>query len=123
VPSDHLELGRLGEDRAADWYRQHGYAILARNWRGGTQGSGAGEIDLVCARGELLVICEVKTRRSGTFGSPAEAVTAAKQQRLRRAALAFLAHPPGGRARYYNDIRFDVASVRGRTVEVLEGAF
>ncbi len=107
----------------AAWYRQHGYAVLARNWRGGAVVRGAGEIDLVCAQGELLVICEVKTRRTGTFGSPAEAVTPAKQQRLRRGALAFLAHPPGGRARYYRDIRFDVASVRGTTVEVLEGAF
>jgi putative endonuclease len=120
---DHLELGRLGEGRVAAWYRQHGYAVLARNWRHGERGSGAGEIDLVCVRGELLVICEVKTRRNGRFGAAAEAVTPVKQQRLRRGALAFLAHPPDGRTRYYTDIRFDVASVSGSTVEVLEGAF
>jgi len=120
---DPALLGRLAEGRVAAWYLERGYAVLARNWRYGERGSGAGEIDLVCTRGGLLVICEVKARRNRSFGAPAEAVTPAKQHRLRRGALAFLAHPPGGRTRYYCDIRFDVASVEGSTVEVLEGAF
>ena len=43
---------------------------------------GADEIDLLVAFGGLLVAVEVKTRRGG---DPAEAFTAAKAERLRRA--------------------------------------
>jgi putative endonuclease len=70
------------------------------------------------------VFCEVKTRRSDAFGLPAEAVTPAKQARIRRLAVQWLAE----HARRANVLRFDVASVtldgRGRwIVDVLEAAF
>ena len=45
-----------------------------------------GEIDLVCRRGPELVIVEVKTRTSETFGTPAEAVGARKRRALAAAA-------------------------------------
>ena len=72
-----------------------------------------------------VVFCEVKTRRGTAFGSPAEAVTLAKQRRLRRLAARWMAQHPGVRAR---ELRFDVASVlalRGETpvIDVIEGAF
>ena len=78
-------LGRFGEERAAAHYRAHGYAVLERNWR-----CAAGEIDLICARGRTLVVCEVKARSRTTHGHPLEAVTPAKQRRLRRLAAAYL---------------------------------
>ena len=84
--------GSAGEDRAADWYRAAGYEVLARNWR-----CAEGELDLVVARPGELVFCEVKTRTSDRFGLPAEAVTAAKQRRLRLLAARFLAEHPLGR--------------------------
>jgi len=78
----------------------------------------------VVARGGTLVFCEVKTRRSDRFGVPAEAVTVAKQRRLRRIAAAFLAEHTGR----HPTIRFDVVEVRvgddGSTVLTrIEGAF
>lgn len=109
-------LGRSGEDAAAEWYRAAGYEVVARNWR-----CRLGEIDLVCRRGRVLVICEVKARSSARFGSPLEAVTAAKQRRLRRLAAAYLdGAGEGGRAAV---VRFDVAAVLGGEVEVVEAAF
>lgn len=107
-------LGRAGEDLAAAWYEARGYTIVARNWR-----CREGEIDLVVRRGRTLVVCEVKTRSSTAFGAPYEAVTPAKQARLRGLALAFL---KANRVRGAQ-LRFDVASVLGRHVEVLEAAF
>lgn len=89
--------------------------MLDRNWR-----TRQGEIDLVLRRDDLVVFCEVKTRTSTVFGEPFEAVTRTKQARLRRLAADWLRSAPGA-GRY--ELRFDVASVRGATVEVLEAAF
>jgi len=107
-------LGHFGEDRAVAHYRTHGYAVLERNWRGA-----AGEVDLICARGGTLVVCEVKTRSRATYGHPLEAVTPAKQQRLRRLAAAYLR----SQDRRWAEVRFDVATVLGGTLHVVEGAF
>jgi len=110
----HL-LGRSGEDQAAAWYAAHGYEVLTRNWR-----CRAGELDLIVARGRLVVFCEVKSRSSEQFGAPAEAVTRDKQMRIRRLAARWLADAAPARPRA---IRFDVACVLDGSVEVLEGAF
>ena len=106
--------GAFGEDRVARWYEANGYEVLARNWR-----RRSGELDLVVAKAGLVVFCEVKARTSTAFGSPFEAVTPAKQARLRRLAGEWLAATGGGRS----DVRFDVAAVLSGKVEVLEGAF
>lgn len=78
-------LGRYGEDLAARYLHQQGYAVVARNWR-----CEHGEIDIVAHDGHTTVVCEVKTRRSLTHGDPREAVTPAKLMRLRRLALCWL---------------------------------
>jgi putative endonuclease len=107
-------FGRRGEELAAAWYRQAGYELVARNWR-----CSEGELDLVLRRPGTVVFCEVKSRSSDRFGLPVEAVTPAKQRRLRVLAARFLReHPQRGATP-----RFDVASVMGDHIEVLEGAF
>ena len=110
-------MGARGEQLAADWYTTRGYEVVARNWR-----CRQGELDLVVRRDGELVFCEVKSRTSDRYGLPAEAVTPAKQRRLRQLATLFLSSPDwaGGRA---GALRFDVAAVMGRRVEVIEGAF
>jgi putative endonuclease len=85
----HQALGRYGESLAARHLTGQGMVVLDRNWR-----CPAGEIDLVLRDGRVLVICEVKTRSSTTCGSPLEAVTSTKLERLRRLAAHWLeAHP------------------------------
>ena len=64
--------------------------LLDRNWR-----CREGEIDLVLADGDEIVVCEVKTRRSTRFGTPVEAITRAKKARLRRLAGCWLAEHRG----------------------------
>lgn len=117
-----LALGATGEELAARWYTGSGYQVLARNWR-----CGDGELDLIVARGGLVVFCEVKTRRGAAFGTPVEAVTVGKQRRLRHLAGRWLAGraPDGPR---FPDVRFDVASVVAApgsepVLEIIEGAF
>jgi len=115
-------LGTLGEAAAEQWYEARGYVVADRNWR-----CSDGEIDLVVRSPEAtVVICEVKTRSSTAFGTPFDAVTAAKQRRLRRLAACWLASRAAGTG--YAQVRFDVAAVtlgpRGAlAVEVIEGAF
>jgi len=116
VASDaRRRLGDAGEDAVAGWYRANGYRVVARNWR-----CRDGELDLVMARGRQLVFCEVKARSDDRFGAPAEAVTRAKQARIRRLAARWLDEAATVRA---GVIRFDVAGVLDGRVEVLEGAF
>jgi putative endonuclease len=78
----HLALGRRGEDLAARylWDSEH-LLVLARNWR-----CSEGELDLVLTDGRQLVFCEVKTRTSNAYGTPAESVTDRKAHRVRRLA-------------------------------------
>lgn len=112
------ELGRAGEAAAAFHLESGGMTIVARNYR-----CRIGEIDLVALDGNVLVIVEVKTRAGMGFGRPSEAVTPAKQGRLRRLASAYLAErrPP------QRDVRFDVVEVVGRPgsfrIEHLRDAF
>ena len=111
-----IALGRAVEERAAGWYLEHGYRVVDRNWR-----CSEGEIDLVAVRrrDRLVVFCEVKARRSGRFGTAAEAVGRDKQARLRVLAGRWLAeHRAGATA-----IRFDVAAWDGGRFEVVEAAF
>jgi putative endonuclease len=74
-------LGRFGEQLAVHHLQATGLEVLDRNWR-----CSIGEIDIVARDGDTLVICEVKTRRSLTFGHPVAAVTPIKLRRLRRLA-------------------------------------
>lgn len=113
-------MGARGEDLVAAWYTGLGYAVLSRNWR-----CREGELDLVVARDGDVVFCEVKTRTGSGFGAPAEAVTAAKQRRLRRLAARWLGEQP---SRGFDEIRFDVACVTLEPgakpdLEVIEAAF
>lgn len=71
------QLGRWGEQLAAQHLEQQGYKILERNWR-----CRRGELDLVAKAGEILVFVEVKTRRGRDYGLPEEALTYHKRQKL-----------------------------------------
>ncbi|MEU5212110.1 YraN family protein [Streptomyces sp. NPDC020742] len=97
-------LGRYGEDLAVRRLTEAGMRILGRNWR-----CREGEIDIVAADGDALVICEVKTRRAGRFEHPMAAVRPEKAARLRRLAERWLERhggpPPGG-------VRIDVIGVQ-----------
>ena len=81
--------GAAGEDIAEKYLEKHGYRVIARNYS-----IARGEIDIAAYRRGTVVIAEVKTRSGYRFGRAAEAVDEVKQQRIRRAADAFLSATP-----------------------------
>lgn len=115
LPAPRQRLGRHGERLTARWYRSRGYTVLDQNWR-----CPAGELDLVVARDDTVVFCEVKTRSGGRYGSAVEAVTARKQARLRRLATQWLRTADGP---HWPRLRFDVAAIDHGRLQVIEGAF
>jgi putative endonuclease len=79
------EVGTRGEDFAVRYLTARGYRIHSRNFR-----CRLGEIDIVAEEQGKLVFVEVKTRHGDRYGLPQEAVTPAKQERLRRLAQYYL---------------------------------
>ena len=70
-------------------------------------------------RGDIVAFVEVKTRASDAYGDPALAVTARKQVRLRRLGASWLA----ANSVHGVSVRFDVVSILGVRVRVIESAF
>jgi putative endonuclease len=111
-------LGDVGEELAVGRLVTLGYRILDRNYR-----CPLGELDCIAVKNRTLVFLEVKTRTSGDFGGPLEAVDRRKRRKLTRLAQYYVAQKRLG------DVpqRFDVVAVwldKGcPRVEVIENAF
>lgn len=82
---DRKKLGAWGESVAATHLEANGYMIVARNWR-----SRIGEIDLVAQKGAALAFVEVKTRRGRSHGTPEDAITPRKAQKLMQTVQSYL---------------------------------
>lgn len=95
-------LGDKGERAACRFLKKQGYRILARQYR-----NQFGEIDIIAIDRQCIVFAEVKTRTTADAGQPFEAVGLQKQQKLTKAALAWLK----GRGQMQQTARFDVISV------------
>ncbi|RLB95294.1 MAG: YraN family protein [Deltaproteobacteria bacterium] len=110
--------GVSGESFAVEVLEKNGYQILEQNYR-----TSLGEIDIIAREGDVLVFVEVKSRRTGQFGSPKLAVTAKKQRKISMVALEYLkqTRQNGEKA------RFDVVSIRfvpeQPDVEIIKNAF
>lgn len=94
------DVGRAGEALAREYLASIGYEILGCNLR-----LGRGEIDILARDGNVLVVVEVKTRRSTAFGRPEEQLTAGKLRALRVLATRVSATCPGAL------VRVDVVAV------------
>ncbi|MCF0176358.1 MAG: YraN family protein [Bacteroidales bacterium] len=114
------ETGRSGEQIACSYLESMGHVILERNWR-----TGHLEIDIVSRDGAGIHFVEVKTRRPPLVALPQDNVGHAKQQKLARAALAYL-NTVGGVGNS-EDCHFDVMGVllddENHSVEWVPDAF
>ena len=97
------EIGAVGERKAAEFLQRNGYTIVKTNYRVGR----LGEIDIIANDNEYICFIEVKTRRTSTFGSPGEAVTKTKQQKIRQIAAIYLTNT----RKMDSKVRFDVVEI------------
>lgn len=97
---EQRDLGRAGEEHAAQYYHRRGAEVIGRNVN-----FPVGELDLVVREPDgTVVFAEIKTRSTLDFGG-AESVTPGKRRRLRAAATRWLsAHRDLG----WVPVRFDV---------------
>ena len=63
--AEHNNIGRWGEQKAAEYLEQHGFRIIWRDWRDGHR-----DIDIVAIDADCLVVVEVKTRRNADLWRP-----------------------------------------------------
>lgn len=116
--SERAALGARAEQLACEHLERRGFEIVARNVRAGRL-----ELDVIARRGALLVVCEVRSRRSDRVMTPAQSVDYRKVAHVRAAAWRWLRENRPGTSQ----LRFDVASIvfdtpSGR-LNYLEGAF
>ncbi len=101
-----------GGQAAAKYLKTAGFRILDRNWR-----CPDGEIDIVAAERQVLVVCEVTIRSAERRGTAVAPVSRAKRTQLRRLAVRWLA-AHGARS---GQVRIDVLSLTagpgGYTIE------
>ena len=95
-------LGDRGENAAVRFLKKQGYRILDRQHR-----NMFGEIDIIALDGHCILFVEVKTRSADLHGQPFDAVNKAKQQKITRAALAWLKK----KRRLNQPARFDIVSI------------
>ncbi|MDD3464862.1 MAG: YraN family protein [Candidatus Cloacimonetes bacterium] len=115
------EIFHVGEDLAAKFLANKGYAIVARNFRAST-----GEIDIIATRDDLLVFVEVKTRSKHSIKQALMNVSFTKRKRITLTAQRYIIqHPECVKSR----IRFDLIVVLyfchtdSYQIEHLEDAF
>ena len=112
------KTGAAYEKLAGKYLEGQGYQILEYNFR-----CPAGEIDIIARDGEYLVFCEVKYRRDSRKGTPAEAVTRAKQKTISKCALFYMMMKGHDNA----PCRFDVVEISGtkgkESVRIIKNAF
>ena len=115
--SDTKGLGPAGEEIAAAYLAGKGYSIRHRNWR-----SGRTEIDIIAENSRFIVFAEVKTRSSGYWVHPSEAVNVPKQRTIIFAASNYIdTYGINREARF--DIITVIISEAGHEIDHIEGAY
>lgn len=115
---DRKIIGDTGEKLVAKHYKKNRYKLICTNYT-----TRLGEIDIIVQKGDMIVFIEVKTRKNADFMEARDAVTPAKQHKIKMTAQLFLQE--------YDEIdafvRFDVAEVyldgKKKEINIIEAAF
>ncbi len=108
-----LELGRIGENLAAQYLEKQGFLILERNYR-----FGKAEVDIIALKDKLLVFVEVKMRKNANFGHPETTLSERKIELIHEAASNYTQN-----LAITTKIRFDIIAITGEVIEHFEDAF
>lgn len=115
--AEHNELGKLGEELAAEYLLKNGYVILETNWV-----FQKAEIDILAQKENTLAVVEVKTRSSIEFGLPQDFVKSKKIQLLVKAVNAYVTEND-----LDQEVRFDIIAISKKgqefVIEHLTDAF
>ncbi len=115
--AEHNDLGKLGEELAAEYLQKNGYVILETNWV-----FQKAEIDILAQKGNILAVVEVKTRSSIDFGLPQDFVKPKKIQLLVKAINGYVTEND-----LDLDVRFDIIAINKKgqdfVIEHLTDAF
>jgi putative endonuclease len=119
--ANHNDLGRWGEEMAAEYLFDKGWYVRHRDWH-----SGHRDIDIVAIDGDMttLLVVEVKTRTTAVMGDPDKAIDSEKRNNIISAVADYVRLFQLD----YLDIRYDTISVVGTpdsgfTIEHKENAF
>ncbi|MBU2894810.1 YraN family protein [Colwellia sp. D2M02] len=99
-------IGSISEQYAINYLLQHGLVLVDSNVH-----CRQGEIDIIMLEGETYVFIEVKYRKSQAFGGAINAVSPAKQQKIKHA-ITFYLHN-AGLNEYNTPCRIDVIALEG----------
>ncbi len=110
----HLIRGESAEEQAHNFLINQGLKPLSRNFR-----CKQGELDLIMADKQTLVIIEVRFRKTDKYGSAAESITRAKQSRIIAATHVYLSSQKTD-----SPVRFDVVAISGNgNIDWIQNAF
>jgi putative endonuclease len=93
------KIGNWGESRAREFLQARGFEVLDQNVY-----TEYGEIDLVARKDDRLHFVEVKTRQTGSYGHPEEAITPRKLQHMIESAQGYLQSYPDRETDYQIDV-------------------
>ena len=115
--ASHNELGKKGEQMAADFLVAHNYQILECNFR-----FDKAEVDIIAQKENVLAVIEVKTRSTSDFGNPQDFVKPKQIQNLVKAVNEYVI------SRELDvEVRFDIIAITKHggsfDIEHLENAF
>lgn len=115
---DKKEIGNMGENFAAEYYRKLGFEIKERNFlcRGG-------EVDIIAENGEYIIFVEVKTRSENAIYSPSEAVDLKKQKKLCLAAEKYLSENENEKQPQFDVFEVYLSGNRIYKIRRIENAF
>ncbi|MGN0220581.1 MAG: YraN family protein [Prevotella sp.] len=99
----HNELGKWGEQVAAEFLMKKGYQIMFRDWKIGRR-----DLDIIARKDDVVVIVEVRTRRNNHFGDTEMTINRQKVRNLCIASNAFVKQ-----LRIDNEVRFDIVAITG----------
>lgn len=118
MKSNNKIFGNFGEETIANHLSNKGYTILEKQF---TINHKIGEIDIIAKKDNIIIFCEVKTRKKYYNISVNELISKKKQNKIIKMAFHYLQKKNILLSEYI--IRFDIAFLLNNELNYYENAF